>query len=280
MWTPPSETLERVDGIWRPGSDTPVSYPEKGNQNCFLVEEKSYWFQHRNRCLLAVLDRYHSGGEFYDIGGGNGFVAKAVQDSGRETVLVEPGAGALNAKSRGIRNIIQGTLEDTRFRGGSLQAAGAFDVLEHIEDDLEFLRHVANLLKPDGLFYCTVPALSALWSEEDEYAGHFRRYSRTSLSRTMREAGMEVLYLTYLFSWLAAPIFLLRALPHRVRRLRGLPLDSSRHESGEKINRDHSLPAAVAPFARSVHRWELARVGAGGMVPTGSSLLCVCRPTG
>jgi len=272
FWRPPSNRLRLVDGIWTPGAISDVSYPDEGNDLCYLVEDSSYWFSHRNHCIIEVVRQFPPLGPVYDIGGGNGVVAFALQQLGLETILIEPGSGARNAVRRGVKNVIQCTLGDAGLAPGSLSAAGAFDVVEHIDDDVDFVRDVARLLRPGGRFYCTVPALSALWSEEDRSAGHFRRYSAKSLKSVVEQAGMEVEFMTGLFSWLVAPIFVLRALPARFRR-------SSRpdHDEQAAIQADHSLPAPLATIAAKVHSWELSRLQRRLPVPLGTSLLCVAR---
>ena len=71
--------LERgTDGLWWPRTRSRVDYPDEGNAFCFQVEDHSFWFQHRNACILAVMSRYPPGGTLFDIGGGNGFVARAL----------------------------------------------------------------------------------------------------------------------------------------------------------------------------------------------------------
>src|SRR6266568_7755747 len=85
------------DGTWITGSISAVSYPEAGNDICFDIEDASFWFRHRNACIRAVVERYPPAGLFLDIGGGNGYVAQALQALGIEVALVEPGsAGARN----------------------------------------------------------------------------------------------------------------------------------------------------------------------------------------
>ena len=63
-------------------------------------------------------------GAIFDVGGGNGYVAMALQRSGIDAVVVEPGPGALNAKQRGLRLVIQSTLEDAGFKNESITAFG------------------------------------------------------------------------------------------------------------------------------------------------------------
>ena len=92
------------EGFWNSSKISAVSYEEEHNDICFGVEEKSFWFTHRNRCILSAVRLLPPPGAFFDVGGGNGYVAKAIQDAGFEVVLVEPGLpGVRNARRRGLR---------------------------------------------------------------------------------------------------------------------------------------------------------------------------------
>jgi len=71
----------------------------------------------------------------------------------------------------------------------SVDAAGAFDVTEHIEDDLGFLRELGGILRPGGRLYVTVPAFPFLWSQEDTDTGHYRRYTLPAIEAVLRKAG-------------------------------------------------------------------------------------------
>jgi SAM-dependent methyltransferase len=195
-----------------------ISYPADGNAVCFLVEDDSFWFRHRNRCIVEAVTQFPPSGQILDIGGGNGWVARGLIDAGFRTALLEPGAeGAANARThRRIPEVINAPLEEANLAKASLPAAGLFDVLEHIEDDAGFLAKVANLLQPGGYLYLTVPAHRWLWSLADVDAGHFRRYTAEGLRTHFERAGFDVQYLTYFFEALVLPVLLLRTLPYAV----------------------------------------------------------------
>ncbi|MBZ5581604.1 MAG: class I SAM-dependent methyltransferase [Acidobacteriia bacterium] len=167
---------------------------------------------------METIRRFPPSGAVFDIGGGNGYVALAIQESGFDVVVVEPGPdGARNARRRGIRSVICATVENAGFLDRSMAAAGLFDVLEHIEDDLGFLKSLARRLLAGGRLYLTVPAFSALWSQEDNDAGHYRRYTLRQLRNVLERAGLEAEYLTYFFACLPAPILLSRGAPVSAR---------------------------------------------------------------
>lgn len=198
------------------------------------VEDSSFWFQHRNNCILALIRKYPPRGEIFDIGAGNGYVAQGISDAGFSSVVVEPGpCGARAAKERGLKHVVCASLADAGFRQGSLPAVGLFDVVEHIEDDTLFMRDIYAVLADSGRVYATVPAYSWLWSAEDIIAGHYRRYTAGSIESLLTAAGFEIDYLTYIFRILPVPIFLLRALPSRF----GFANFGS--QDVERIKRDH-----------------------------------------
>jgi SAM-dependent methyltransferase len=260
--------LRHPDGIWRGRGTEPVSYPADGNSDCFALEDSSFWFTHRNACLLTLLQRFPTCGPFFDIGGGNGFVSTAFQQNGGlPVVMVEPGAaGIRHAQARGLRTLVLATFKEARFRNGSLPAIGFFDVLEHIEDEQGFLGEVRRCLAANGRIYLTVPAGHWLWSDADVQAGHYRRYTFISLRRALNRAGFRPLFMSKIFSVLPPPLFLCRSLPSLFGHRR-LPNQSY---SSQHRPRGQGLMALV-------WQWELARLAGGRSIPCGTSCLAVAE---
>ena len=270
-----SRNLEQsAEGVWCCRSQSTISYPEWGNEACFQVEDSSFWFRHRNACILEALRQYPPGGALFDIGGGNGFVAKSIQDAGFEVVLVEPGAaGTANARRRGIQSVVRATLEDAGFLPQSLPAISLFDVVEHMEDDRKFLEMIRFHLSPDGRVYLTVPAYQALWSLEDARAGHYRRYSFGPLQRLLAQAGFTVEFLTGFFQFLPPAIFALRVLPFR--------LGLARSEGDQVVNKMRQEHEIKSDWISKPLHWIEQRetMGIRNRRPTrfGASWLAVAR---
>jgi SAM-dependent methyltransferase len=262
------------EGWWSSRTVSGVSYPEEGNALCFAVEDSSFWFGHRNRCILEVMKLFPPAGVVFDVGGGNGYVARAIQESGSEVVLVEPGlAGVRNAVKRGIRQVVRATLEDAGVLPGTIPAVGLFDVVEHIQDDHGFLTAIHRLMAPGGRAYITVPAYQALWSNEDKLAGHARRYTVPSLREVLERAGYEVEFATYFFGFLPAPVLLFRAIPFRL----GI---ASAKISEEGVRSDHEPNPAGAWVLHKLMRRELAKISARRALRMGGSCLVVARKRG
>jgi SAM-dependent methyltransferase len=259
----------RADGIWFSRRQAPVSYPEGGNAACLRIEDRSFWFRHRNRCIVSVVRRFDPQGVLLDVGGGNGYVSKGLTEAGIACALLEPGIeGALAARSRGVDPVICARLEDIGMASGSVSGAGMFDVLEHIEDEAAALRQVHALLRPGGRLFLTVPAYGFLHSAEDVAAGHFRRYTLQRLTRAVLGAGFRPEYGTYLFAPLPPIVFLLRTLPSLV----GL-----RQASDDEVGAsEHVQEGFSQRVINRVLDREAQRIGAGGTIPFGTSCLAVC----
>ena len=91
----------------------------------------------------------------------------------------------------------------------------ATDVVEHIENDLEILKEWQNYLKPGAVVLITVPAFQCLWSYQDVYLEHYRRYTKKHLRQVAENAGLETVKVTYAFSWALPIVFLVRKIIKR-----------------------------------------------------------------
>jgi len=67
----------------------------------------------------------------------------------------------------------------------------AFNVLEHIPDDVEALRAAHQLVRPGGHVVMFVPAFEFAMSRFDRAVGHVRRYTKGSLRTAFVAAGLE-----------------------------------------------------------------------------------------
>jgi SAM-dependent methyltransferase len=265
-----SKLHQLPSGIWVSGSQAAISYPDEGNQECFAVEDRSFWFRHRNEVLRWLLGKFPVQGVFADVGGGNGFVARMIQETGCPVVLFEPGwEGASNARKRGVEDVVCSTFEDAELAEQSFAGMGIFDVLEHIEDDSGFLKRITKGLAKGGYMFVTVPAHQWLWSEDDVHAGHFRRYSRSGLQSVLRAAGLEPVYCTHFFRILIPPLFAARTLPS----LLGI-----RRVSTEHTQTAHGVEKSlITRFIEASCRRELLRLQKQSVGRLGTSIVAAAR---
>lgn len=191
------------------------SYREHGHEYIVEIEDKSFWYKHRNRSILTCLKKTKTNW-ILDVGGGNGIVSELLKQNHIQSILIEPGIDGINhARRRKINYTIQGSIHDLKFEANSIPNVGLFDVLEHIEQDVELLKTIYRFMKPNGRLFLTAPAYNWLRSKNDEDVGHFRRYTRKGLERKLKPLGFNIEYSTYLFGILPLLILLFRKIFYR-----------------------------------------------------------------
>lgn len=130
------------------------------------------------------------------------------------------------------------------------------DVLEHQEDDREFLRRLVERMSPGAVLLLTVPAFSWLWSGWDMALGHHRRYDLPGLARVWRGLPVRPLEASYLF-----PELLPAAL---VRRWQRPPV-------GQNVD-EASFPDLPATVNECLYLFGRASLRLRGWWPAGTSL--------
>jgi SAM-dependent methyltransferase len=90
---------------------------------------------------------------------------------------------------------------------------GAFDVVEHIDEDEAVLKAMFRALRPGGGLLLTVPQHPFLWSAVDDWSRHRRRYTRAELLGKLARAGFQTLRATSFSTLLLPAILLARARP-------------------------------------------------------------------
>ncbi len=232
------------------------------------MEPGNYWFEARNRLLVWALDRYFpAAASFLEIGCGTGFVLAAIRRARPALAL----AGA-EVFSEGL------AFAESRVPGATLfqmdarripfeeefDVIGAFDVLEHMDDDGAVLGQMFRAARRGGGVLLTVPQHPWLWSAVDAHARHKRRYTRRRLLDAVRAAGFAVARATSFVS-LLLPLLLASRLARRAGRHADDPLPELRVRGG--------VNAALA----AVLAVERALITRGASFPAGGSLLVVAR---
>jgi ubiquinone/menaquinone biosynthesis C-methylase UbiE len=72
-----------------------------------------------------------------------------------------------------------------------------YNVLEHIDDHVGALQSMARLVRPEGYLVLVCPAFPFAMSPVDVATGHVRRYTKRSMRKALKDAGLEVVTVRY-----------------------------------------------------------------------------------
>lgn len=223
------------------------------------VERSRDFFWNRLRWELILSRLPEAEAELVDVGAGPGFLGDLL---GRrrpqiEYRYVEPIEGLERRLCE--RFGAAANRRDRDFYGAGYVTL--MDVLEHQEDDREFIEQLATKMAPGATLLLTVPAMPWLWSRWDDLLGHHRRYTKASLRAVVAPLPFEVIEQAYLFPELIPPGLLRR-------------LSMKGAQSGDG--------AAEFPDLRPALNESLYRLGCASMAmrrlwPAGTSLFAALR---
>jgi SAM-dependent methyltransferase len=235
----------------------------------YASERGNFWFEPRNRLIVGLLDKYFPAAQsFMEVGCGTGFVLSGIAGSRKwerlyGSELHEEGLAFARTRLNGTAELIQMDARSIPEQYSNMDAIGAFDVIEHIEEDEAVLRGIHRALKPGGGLIVTVPQHQWLWSSVDEISHHVRRYSAKELHSRIQTAGFQLLFSgSYTFTLLPAMI---------ASRF------NKQSDKAATSKTEFSLPAPVNNLFRRILDIEVSATLAGFRFPCGGSRVIVAK---
>ncbi len=162
--------------------------------------EHHWWFLARSRIIARAIHACAGAdASVLEVGCGRGIVVKGLRDAGIDCSGVEL------AKPRPIssaeEHIRVGT-DAVALPGterGRYDTILLLDVIEHLPEPAPFLQHLADAFPNVSRIIVTVPARQELWSNYDEFYGHFRRYTPEMLETLSAQLGWSLTRNRYFF---------------------------------------------------------------------------------
>lgn len=193
----------------------------------FEVENRHWWFVARQRIVKEMIQRrlrVRQGAKVLDVGCGTGAILTMLSQQ-YEAYGTDTSELAIEfCRKRGLTNAYRCTLDNFPHPNLRFDLITAFDVLEHIDDDLTVVRKALDFLKPGGALLVTVPAYQFLWSPHDELNHHKRRYVKSQLRRLLQKGGLNVEMISYYNTFLF-PIAMAKRLSEKILKQQGDELE-------------------------------------------------------
>jgi len=155
------------------------------------------WEISRATNILSLINRSMTTGDIADIGAGDLYFAGLLKSlTGRNISAVDHAYKSFKPENPSVLQLYEdiGQLHKDQFG-----AVFLLDVLEHNNNEAEFLGKISELLKTNGKLIVTVPAFQFLFSEHDRFLDHKRRYSKHQLKDILLKSGYETEETFYFF---------------------------------------------------------------------------------
>ena len=227
------------------------------------LDQRHWWYRARREVLAELIRRVvdpPKDADILEIGCGTGHNLAMLGDFGRVDALELDDEARAHAQKRLGRSVMSAPLPQLAgVPEHHYDLIGAFDVIEHIDDDQAAIASIATRLKPSGRFVMTVPAHQWMWSAHDVVNHHRRRYSKRRLKLLIESSPLKLERIGY-FNCLLFPLAVAERLSSRLRK---------------KDEADLKLPAA--PLNRALERVFAAErhLVARVPLPPGLSLFAV-----
>jgi len=241
--------------------------PEYFN-NLAPLESGNFWFRARNMIIVWALRRYFAEAKsFLEIGCGTGFVLSGIRRAFPALKLSgsEIFTKGLDFARRRLPEIELFQMDACRIPFDSeFDVIGAFDVLEHIDDDETALAQMFQATKPAGGIMVTVPQHPFLWSRVDDYSFHKRRYTRKELVNKLTHAGFRIVRITSFASFIL-PLMMISRLKSKRSKEDFDPL--AEYQILQHLNR----------ILEKTMGLERGLIAAGVSFPAGGSLFAIAK---
>ena len=184
------------------------------------LDDRHWWYRARRRILAELIRREArppANAQILEIGCGTGHNLAMLSGFGHiDGLELDDEARALSEKRLGRKVMSSPLPELAEVSNRHYDLIGAFDVIEHIENDRAALASIATKLKPGGKFVMAVPAHQWMWSAHDVVNHHKRRYSKRSLKALIEGSPLELDKIGY-FNSLLFPLALAERAASKLR---------------------------------------------------------------
>ena len=135
---------------------------------------------------------------FLEVGAGKGGLVPFYKKLAKDITILEPEKKLFKILKRKYANkkikIKNQTIKSINKKFDTIIY---YDVLEHIEHDLEEVKNAKKKLNKNGYLIFSVPAYQTFYSDFDKSVGHYRRYNKKNFIQFEKKTGLKIEKLVY-----------------------------------------------------------------------------------
>jgi len=235
-------------------------------EKLFELEKNYWWNSSLKDIILKEQKKYFSKKKnllFLDAGCGTGILSKELSETAKVVGADLSREALFYCRKRGLKNLINGTINSLPFKNNYFDAVFSIDVLYHkwIKNDEAALKEFNRVLKKNGLLIINVPAFDFLYSSHDKAIHTRHRYTKKELEEKIMKEGFTIKKIIYWNSLLFPFISLYRL---------------SRKFSGKKESDMKKMPEALNRFLKNMLSFEF-KLSKKTDFPFGLSVFCTAK---
>lgn len=217
------------------------------------LENNHWWFITRKKIIMQVLHKFFSvendnSLKILNVGAAAGASSKWLANFGKVYSLENDPYFVQTLRNQNME-VTEGSITAIPFNSNEFDLVCAFDVIEHVKDDVTAFAELQRVCKPAGKICITVPAFQSLWSIHDKVNEHQRRYKDSTLKKLIKtQSNNSIIYSTYFNSLLFIPIYIVRK------------LENLRRGNTDKVKSDfefYQTPEIISKFLQKIFSLEL-----------------------
>lgn len=184
----------------------------------YNLERKHWWFVARENIILSQVknllkDNNKENIKILNIGCSTGRSSEYLSQFGNVSSIEYDKFCCEFATEKTGLEIIHGSITELPFEDNIFDLVCAFDVIEHVENDILAVSEMKRVARKNGLLFVTVPAFMSLWSHHDVINHHYRRYkSKEIKSLFSKNNDGKELFSSYFNFFLFPPIYFVRTI--------------------------------------------------------------------
>ncbi|MEP7264844.1 MAG: class I SAM-dependent methyltransferase, partial [Bacteroidota bacterium] len=156
----------------------------------FHLERDHWWFRARSNMLQIMITslQLRQPVSILNVGAATGASSDMLGKFGSVVSLEYDKDCCAFVKDKLGIDFINASITELPFSDEAFDVVCAFDVIEHVADDVMAVKELMRVCKREGYILTTVPAYRFLWSHHDVVNQHMRRYTKKEFKKLFMQS--------------------------------------------------------------------------------------------